>query len=109
LLHWETGNEERKILSAFFSRTLFLLSHLSRKEHAITTFEELEQMVGTKIGVEEVAGNALNNTFTLEKGAYSGPTDPPIPESTDPLIPAHCPPPYDVENMCCAVLRAPAH
>jgi hypothetical protein len=60
--------------------------------------------------VESILLSFGTGTFRLEStsNAYSGPTDPPIPESTDPPIPAHCPP-YDVENMCCAVLRAPAH
>jgi len=64
------NNEEKEILSDFFPRTLFLLSHLNGKEQAVTAFDELEKMVHTKTGMEQMAGKALSNTYLLEKKKY---------------------------------------
>jgi len=75
------GNEERETLSAFFPRTLFLLSHLNGKEQAVAGFDELEKMVRTKTGMEQMAGKALSNTYLLEKKKYQvflEKTEPPV-------------------------------
>jgi len=64
------NNEEKEILSAFFARTLFLLSHLKGEKQAVTAFDELEKMVRTKTGMEQMAGRALSNTYLLEKKKY---------------------------------------